>query len=222
MLTGLNGDSSFQLPAEIEVPQARVEFLDEDPLIKVQLDKLLNKTESNQKVYASYWRGQTFLVTNGSWLDYHLLGMSIITIIVIVVMFPYQQARLRQLQVIVFAMQTTQTRPTAALDFLVLRTTAPPSVQPVISQVDVMIDFTNEYWLMLLAFALGLVAVYKAIRLGIQYCLHRVSTNVTQSFLIFQVFNGERSVYMRIKAIDGVHTKIGMRPESSLWDGYYR
>jgi len=131
-------------------------------LIKVQLDEQLNKTESNQ-VYASYWPGQNFLVTNyyGSRLDYTLLGMSIITIIVIVVMFPYQQARLRQLQVIVFAMQTTQTRLTAVLDFLVLRTTAPPSVQPVISQVDVMIDFTNEYWFMLLALALGLVAVYK-------------------------------------------------------------
>jgi len=63
MLTGQKGDSSFQLPAEIDVPQARVEFLDEDPLIKVQLDELLNKTESNQKVYASYWRGQNFLVT---------------------------------------------------------------------------------------------------------------------------------------------------------------
>jgi len=137
--------------------------------------------------------------------------MSIITIIVIVVMFPYQQARLRQLQVKVFAMQTTQTRPTAALDFLVLRTTAPPLVQPVISQVDVMIDFTKEYWLMLLAFALGLVAVYKAIRLGIQYCPHGVSTRVTQSFLILQVFNGKRSVYLRIKAVDGVDTQILMR-----------
>jgi len=53
MLTGLSSDSSFQLPAEIEVTQARVKFLDEDLLIKVQLDDLLNKTASNQKVYAS-------------------------------------------------------------------------------------------------------------------------------------------------------------------------
>jgi len=215
VLSGLSGDSSFRLPAEIDVPQARVEFLDEDPLIKVQLDDLLNKTESNQKVYASYWRGQNYLMTSGSWLDYTLLGMSVGIIIVIGVMLPFQHARLRQLQVIVFAMQT-QTRPTAALEFLVLRTTVPPSVPPVISKVDVIIDFTNEYWLMLLAFALGLVGFYKAIRLAIQYCPQGISLRVTQSFLVLQVFDGERTVYIRIKAVDGIHSQLTLSPQSPI------
>jgi len=145
VLTELAGDSSFQLPAEVELPQARVEFLDEDPLIKVQLDDLLNKTESNQKIYASYWRGQSYLATSGTWFDYVLLGLSISTIIATGVVFPYHQVRLRQLQLTIFAM-TSHTRPTEALEFLVLRTTRPPSVPPAISQIDVMIYFTNEYW----------------------------------------------------------------------------
>jgi len=68
MLSGLSGDSSFQLLAEIDVPQARVEFLDEDPLIKVQLDELLNKTESNQKIYASYWRGPWAELSDNQWV----------------------------------------------------------------------------------------------------------------------------------------------------------
>jgi len=61
---------------------------------------------------------------------------------------------------------------------------------------------------------IGIGGSVQAIRLGIQYCPHGVSTRVTQSFLILQVFNGERNVYLRIKAVDGVHTQ--MRPESPI------
>jgi len=64
MLSGLNGASSFQQPAEVDRPQTRVEFLDEDQSIKIQLEDVSKKTENNQKVYASYWRSQDYLVTN--------------------------------------------------------------------------------------------------------------------------------------------------------------
>jgi len=111
---------------------------------------------------------------------------------------------------------TIHTRPTEALEFLVLRTTRPSSVPPAISQIDVMIDFTNEYWLMLLAFALGLVALYKAVRLSIKYCPHGVSSRVTQSHLILQVYDGEMTVYLRIKSVNGIHQQLIMRPEAPI------
>jgi len=99
----------------------------------------------------------------------------------------------------------------AGLEFLVLRSTLAPSQSPNKSQGQLIIEFINNYWLMLLGLVLLLAVMYKAVRISLRCWPREVNDNAMQSSLVLHVFDGEYVVYIRLTALDRMHFRITIR-----------
>jgi len=140
----------------------RVEYLDSDQATRIELDVVLNTTETGQRLYAMYWRNPTFFESSSELYDCSLLTMNLLTIVVAGVIFAYQQHRLRQVEALVLVLQTLHVPQVADLKFWILRSTLVPSQSLGKSQGELIIEFSNNYWVMLLGLVILLAVLYKA------------------------------------------------------------
>jgi len=78
--------------------------------------------------------------------------------------FIYKQYKILHIYAIIMTIQAMHTPKVAGLDILILRTCAAPTQEAGLSHVEILVQFENNYWLMMVGLILGLVVTYKVIR----------------------------------------------------------
>jgi len=103
-LSAIDGGSSFVEPAILEVPFHGIEFIETDRAVRVELESVLNTAGNNKKLYSHFWRDPEFQLTNDIF-NHSLLGTNGFIILMIEIVFVYQQYKLRQVYTIVMTIQ---------------------------------------------------------------------------------------------------------------------
>jgi len=161
-LEAIDGDSSFSEPAAVNIPYHKVEFIDRDEPTRLELSSLLNATGNNEKLYSNYWRSPDFLVSDV--FNYVVVGANGLIILVVGAIFIYQQYKIRQIHAIILTMQAMLVPRVATLGVLVLRTTTVKNQFPGQSHIEILVQFGNNYWVIMVALILGLLVVYKVFK----------------------------------------------------------
>jgi len=142
--------------------------------------------------------------------------MNLLTIVVGGVIFLYQKHRLKQDQALVLALQTLHVPQVAGLELLVLRSTLGPIQSPGKSQGQLIIEFSNNYCLLLLGLVILLAVMYKAWRVCFRWWPREVSSHATRSSVVLHMFDGSYGVYIRLLELDRVHSQIMITSQGSI------
>jgi len=214
-LEAIDGDSSFSEPAAVDIPYHKVEFIDRDEPTRLELSALLNATGNDQRLYSNYWRNPDFLVLDNVF-NYVVVGANGLIILVVGVIFIYQQYKIRQIHAIILTMQAMLVPRVATLGVLVLRTTTVKNQTPGQSHVEILVQFGNNYWVIMVALIMGLLVVYKVFKNLRRFLPKAVGLNVTHTYLVLQVFNSEQTIYIRLACVDGIHSELTIRSEDTI------
>jgi len=87
-LSEIHEASSIVVPAELDIPYHKVEYIESDQPTRLDLATVLNATVNNQKLYANFWRNPDFLVTDELY-SYILLAVNVFVVIMVGIFFRY-------------------------------------------------------------------------------------------------------------------------------------
>jgi len=148
-LEGITGATSYVEPTNDNIPKISVEFLDTDQGTRLELETVLNQTDQGLRVYASYWQDPVFLKSCSDLYDVSLLGINVLTMLVCAIIFICQQRNLVRIQAMIVVLQARRVPQAAGLELFRLVTTSAPTKAPGKSHTEMIVEFSNTYWLIL-------------------------------------------------------------------------
>lgn len=214
----LNAQTSIDTLPRFDFPKFELKFFAEDYDQTINLDKILNATGEENKIYASIFRDPNYL---SSFLpvDTTMDIVNIVALIVACVSFLgvlYAWFTMRSLSLKIMLLQSAFMHKAEALPYLELTQKPTTTVDPGLTLHEQIIQISNDTWIYIFVLLLIVSALKCLLETIWRKCTTGLLNDEFETGLILNISNGTDSIYIKTQSIFGLARDVTIDSEMFL------